>query len=135
MGSWVTDPESIKPVLEEIQKAEESPIFISEDQKIERINEIKSASIATLYPDKKRILMKNRLEETAFILFKRGEEEYMKLSLAAALSLDDEDPFLGGNPFLSAVIEKSIDFFRGAAEEMGRSKVIQEAPTSKIITP
>jgi len=119
MVTWVVDPEELQPIVEEIIKAEESPILVSQGQRLERIKEIKESSIPKLYPDAKRALMKGRLEEMAYTFFKLGEETYARLSLAAALSLDEKDTLLRVNPFLKAVLDRSLN------------KVLQFGPEAK----
>jgi len=135
MKSWIIDPNNLKPLMDEIQKVEESPIFISEEQKTNRINEVKESGIAKLYPDSKRLLLKNRLEEVAHVFFKSEEEANARLCLAAALSLDEKDSFLGVNPFLKAMVERSLDFCREAIKGTGESTDPEDVSSSGIILP
>ena len=135
MESWIVDPEKIKPLFEEIVEAEGSPIYISGEQKATRINEIKEGGIPSLYPESKRPILKTRLEEMAYFFFKLDQEEYARLSLAAALSLGEKDSSLMVNPFLKALMEQSLDFYFKAAGEMKRSEDPQEDTSPKIIIP
>ena len=135
LESWVVQPEEIRPILEEIQKTEESPILISEVQKTARIEEIKEKAIADLYPEPKRDLLKNRLEETAYVFTQLGEDEYARLSLAAALSLDKEDSILGVNPFLKAFVERSLNLYLRGIKGMEKEKDEEKTPSSKLILP
>jgi hypothetical protein len=123
MATWIVDPEKLRSVIEEINEAEQSRILVSEIQKIERINQIKQASVAKLYPDTQRTILKERLEEMAYVFFKSGEEPYARLALACAMSLEDKDSLLRVNPFLSALLEKSLNLhFRGRrAQDTTRS--------------
>jgi hypothetical protein len=70
MTTWIVDPEKLRSVIEQINEAEQSPILVSEIQKIERINQIKQASIGKLYPDTQRAIIKQRLEEMAYLFLK-----------------------------------------------------------------
>jgi hypothetical protein len=136
LETWVVPPEDIRPLMEEIQKTEESPIFISEAQKAERINELTEKALDELYPESKRALLKNRLEETAYVFFKLGEEEYAHLSLAAALSLDKKDSILGVNPFLKALLQRTLDLFFQSIKEMAQTKEeTEEEDSPKLILP
>ncbi|MFH1124088.1 MAG: hypothetical protein V1758_10580 [Pseudomonadota bacterium] len=119
MVTWVIDLEELKPIVAEIIKAEESPILVSQGQRLERIKEIKESSLLKLYPDAKRALVKGRLEEMAYTFFKLGEETHARLSLAAALSLDEKDTLLRVNPFLKALLDRSLH------------KVLQFGPKTK----
>jgi hypothetical protein len=114
MVTWTVDPEELRPVIEEISQAEQSQILISEIHRAERINQIKQASIGKLYPEAKRAMIKQRLEEMAYVFLKSGEEPYARIALACAMSLDEKDSMLRVNPFLSALLEKSLMlYFRG----------------------
>ncbi|MBW2065682.1 MAG: hypothetical protein JRJ03_12235, partial [Deltaproteobacteria bacterium] len=79
--------------------------------------------------------LKRRLEETAFIFFKKGEEQYAKIALAAAISLEEDDSIFGVNPFLLALIDRSIEFYLKAAKKAEGSKILHDPSSSKIIVP
>jgi len=51
MASWIIDPTSLRPVIEDIRKAEESRIFISEGQRLEHIRRIKYEGISKLFTE------------------------------------------------------------------------------------
>lgn len=108
INSWVIDPEKLRPLSEEIAKARESPIFISEGQRREHIGKIKEDAVVKLFGDKDRMIWRTRLEETAFLLYKTGEENPARLCLAAALSLKETASLLKVNPFLSALLDRSL---------------------------
>ena len=116
MESWLIDPEKMEPIFEEISEAEESPILISEAQKSDRIREIKDKAIADIYPDSKRLELKDSLEEMAYIFYKQDEEEYTRLSLLAASSLEQTNYSLATNPFLKALLDHNINYY---IEKMG----------------
>lgn len=135
MAFWVVDPEKMEPLLEEIFNAEDSPIFISEEQKASRINEIKDKAMDELYPDSKRLLLKERLEEMAYIFYRRDEEDYARLSLMAASSMQEKDSLLVTNPFLKALLDRSIDYYTELSEKGDMSQDEEEKSTPKIIMP
>jgi hypothetical protein len=136
LESWIVQPEEIEPIMEEIRKTEESPILISEAQKTERIEEIKEKAVSDLYSEPKRDRLKNRLEETAYVFFKLGEEEYARLSLAAALSLDRKDSILGVNHFLKAFLDRTLDlYFKGIKGMEQPKEGTKEDSSSKLILP
>jgi hypothetical protein len=134
MATWIVDPEKLESVVEEINEAEQSRILVSEIQKTERINQIKQASIGKLYPDTQRATIKQRLEEMAYVFFKTGEEPYARLSIACAMSLEDKDSLLRVNPFLSALLEKSLDFHFSARRTQDTTRGTNQSP-SRIILP
>jgi hypothetical protein len=108
LAGWVTQPDKLKSVADEIAHAERSPILLSGMQKAERINQIKETSIRQLYPEKQRALMKKRLEETAYLFLKLEEEHLARICLRCALSFLERDSPLKVNAFLTAFLEKSL---------------------------
>ena len=108
MASWALDPETLGTLMEEISKVEESPIFISETQRREHIGKIKEEGLAKIFGDRELENLRNRLEETAYVFFKIGEEAFARLCVAAASSLDVKDPFLKINPLLNALVDRTL---------------------------
>ncbi|MBW2029039.1 MAG: hypothetical protein JRH06_06225 [Deltaproteobacteria bacterium] len=135
METWIVDPAAIESPMEEIQKAKESPILISDTQRAGRIEEIKAEAIARIYPGEKRRLVKRRLEEMALVLFKMEEEQYAKIALAAAISLDEDDTIFGVNPFLTALVTRSMEFYSKMTEDQEGSKILRSPSSSNIIVP
>jgi hypothetical protein len=135
MKTWIIDPDKIKPLMEDIQKVKESRILVSDAQKTDQINEAKRKTISEIYSGDKRLLMKWRLEEMAYFFFKLGEEEMARLSLAAARSLDEKDSSLLINPFLEAIMERSLAFHVQADQETLASQGAAGDASSKIIIP
>jgi hypothetical protein len=135
MKTWIIDADRIKPLMEEIQRVKESRILVSDAQKTDQINEARRKAIEEIYSEDKRLLMKRRLEEMAYFFFKLEEEEMVRLSLAAAQSLDEKDSPLLINPFWDAIMERSLAFHMQAAQETQPSKGAAGEPSSKIIIP
>lgn len=135
MKSWIIDPDTINPLAEELAKVEESPIHISDGQKTNRINEIKEKGIKQLFPDSKRLILKNRLEEMALVFLKLDEEEYARLSLAGALTLDEKDSLLGANPLLLDMVERSLDYREEWTSDIAESEGDKKESSSRIILP
>ena len=109
MAAWALDPETLSTLMEEIAGAEESPIFISEAQRREHIGKIKEEGLAKIFNDRDLEILRNRLQETAYVFFKIGEEALARLCLAAASSLDVKDPFLKINPLLNALLDRTLE--------------------------
>ena len=135
MKTWIIDPDKLKPLMEDIQRVKESRILVSDAQKTDQINEAKRKTISEVYSEGKRLLMKGRLEEMAYFFFKLEEEEMAGLSLAAARSLDERDSPLFVNPFLEAMVERSLSFHMQAARETQESGGGAPDSPSKIIIP
>jgi hypothetical protein len=134
-ATWLIDPDDLKSLIEEIIKAQESPIFITEEQRSNRIQEIKEKGVRDLYPESKRLIMKQRLEETAYIFLKKEEEEYVRLAVAAALTLAEADTAMSINPFLKIFVERNLDsLLDWTGDEKGTTGSKLE-PSSQIILP
>jgi hypothetical protein len=111
MASWMTDLKSLRSLIAEIRKAEESRLFISEGQRLEHIHRIKHEGIAKLFSEARRESIKYRLEEMAYVFCKSGEESLARVCLAAASSLAQTDSPLRVNPFLKILVERSLAYY------------------------
>jgi hypothetical protein len=114
--AWIMEPDKIIPVIEEISKVEESVLVLSDIQKAERIREIKDQAINDLYSESERESMKDHLEEMAYMLYKLEGEEYARLSLLGAASLEQNTSFTT-NVFLKALFDRSMNYY---VETMGK---------------
>jgi hypothetical protein len=134
MESWIIETEKIMPLLEDIQKCKESRILISEEQKIDRIRDIKEKAVADLFPKEKRLVMKRRLEEMAYLISKNSDKDMALLALQIATSLEEEASSFLVHPFLLAMVERSVDFYEDLSnsQEMDKRK---EEPHPTIIHP
>ena len=112
LTAWFLKPETTTPLIEEIRKAEESPIVLSGDRQEGRIEEIKQEWIREYFDEARRSLFRQRLEETAFVLHRVGDEEEARIALLAARSLEEEDSRFHTNPFLRLLVERSLSLFQ-----------------------
>jgi len=115
MASWVIDLKSLMPLIEEIRKAEESRIFISEGQRLEHIHRIKHEAIPKLCSEARRLGLKYRLEEMAYVFLKSAEQDLARLCLAAATSLADKESLIKVNSFIKFMMERSLTYFLGGS--------------------
>lgn len=132
---WIIDPKKIEHIVEKIQKIKESPIVLTEFQKLQQINEIKEKFIAEFFNDSRRLTLKNRLEEMAYVFYKLDEEECVYLSLLAANSLDDKDSIFSVNPFPITYLERSLDFIMKENEASYGPQDDEDFASSNIIVP
>jgi hypothetical protein len=135
MKTWIIDPDKIKPLMEDIQKVQESRILVSDAQKTEQITEAKRKTTREIFSEDKRLLMKERLEEMAYFFLNLKEEEMARLSLTAAQSLDERDSSLLIDPFLEALVERSLAFHMQSAQKAPESEGTAGEAPSKIIIP
>jgi len=135
MRSWVIGPEKLEPVLKEISETKDSLIIISEAQQADRIKEIKEKALRDLYPGSKRVLVKEELEEMAYIFFRLDQEEYARLCLASASSMDEEDSTLRTNLFLKVLLDRSVALYLDIMEKKDLGKGTGEDSSPNIILP
>ena len=122
-------------ILEEISEVEESPIIVSEGQKIGRINEIKEKAVSDLYPESRRIRLREDLEEMAYVFYRLDEAEYARLSLLAAVALNEKDSSIKANPFLRFFIEHSLAYYIKMRKDNLDIGDMEDDSSSLIITP
>jgi hypothetical protein len=135
MHSWIVETEKVRPVVEEISEADRSPILVSDSQKTDRVEEIKKAKIEELYPDAKRLTLKWRLEEMAYVFYRLDEEEFARLALSAAASLEKKESIFGVNPFLKALLERSLAYYEQMSSQDDMLGKREEGDPSCIILP
>ncbi len=111
MEAWLIDFERLRPFVEELLKAEDSPIVLSDGQKSDQAGRIKEKAMDELFPASERALLKRRLEEMAFVFFKLEEEEYYRLCLNAARITEQEDNPLLKNPVVEFILERSFKYY------------------------
>jgi len=133
--SWVDDFESLKPFMEDILKLDDSPILLNDAQKADRAGEIKKKGIEELFPAPKRALLKNRLEEMAYLFFKLGDEESARLALATALTAEQEDTVLKPNPLIEFLFDRSLNFHMDSAKKAAQEADKEVDASSGIILP
>ncbi len=135
MLSWIMEPDEIQSLMDEILKAEESPIIVSEEQKTTRIHEIKEKAVMDLFPDSRRLQIKEDLEEMAFLFFKLNEEEFARSCLLAASVVDEKSSSIRTNTFLLSFLEYSLDYYGELIHENSEEKVLNSHSSPLIITP
>jgi hypothetical protein len=107
-SSWRIEEEEIRPYADEVWEAEESKIVLNQAQKEVRFQGIYQKALMELFPEEKRYLYKQRLEEMAYVLFKSEREEEARISLAVAMDLEKPLNPIQPNPFLFQLVVKSI---------------------------
>lgn len=126
---WFLPPEEIQKYADLLKEAEESRLVLNEAQKTARIRAVYQKAVADLFPEERRHQYRKRLEEMAYVLYKKGDEAHAKVSLAASIDLRRIPTSLDPNPFLMALVTRSIHAL--LAERMEE----QEAEPSLIVKP
>jgi hypothetical protein len=127
MEPWLIEPHALEPMVKEMTGVEDSPIVLSEIQKSERIRQMKEKWIHELFPPWKRLTLKRRLEEMAYVFVKIGDEEYARLCLMAAGTVESEHSTLRQNFFLEFLLDCNIDYY----ESLSDSETQEEGPAIK----
>jgi hypothetical protein len=129
-SSWILPEDEVRTYGELIEEAEESRLVLNPAQKETRLHEVYRKALAELFPEERRNLYKRRLEETAYVLFKNGQEDPARLALAASLDLRSGFMDLSPNPFLLNLVIRSI--YTLVTHDMEEKK---EAESSLIVKP
>jgi len=136
MDSWLIEPELIKPFVEEMVRVEESPIILTPLQKAARIQEVQNKCLTDIFPLDKRKRLRYRLQETAYLFLKLGQEKTAKTALAAANAAVQEATALRANPLLEVLLQRSLPVYDEAfAEEDGEHLQGEADEASPLILP
>ncbi|MFO7737391.1 MAG: hypothetical protein R6V46_02860 [Desulfatiglandaceae bacterium] len=135
MQSWFIELERLRPCMEEILQIDDSPIVLTEPQKIDRLRHIKEKRIEGLFPPEKRTLLQHRFDEMAYMFYKLGQEDFCRLCLAAAHSLTQKDTILKINPVIAFLMDRSLDFYMNTPEETDVQETPEDDRISRIVLP
>jgi hypothetical protein len=103
--SWHFNPEELNPWLQKIQEIETSPLILTPDQKVARIENVVDEAIKELFPPEKRRLLSRRLLEMAYYLDRTGKPHLARQAQAAGEDLERERSLLEReNPFLLGLL-------------------------------
>lgn len=91
-----------------LKEAAASRIILVPHQQETRFFDIYRQTVEELFDEKRRALFRRRLEETATILWKKGDESGAKISAAAAAEMGNRDKFMAPHPFLLELVKRSI---------------------------
>ncbi len=108
-SDWVLEEEETRKYTTLVQDASASPLVLSPYQKESRTMDIYVQALQELFPPERRQRYRRRLEETAYVLWQKGQEGEARVSVAAALALGEESRILTPHPFLLELVKRSID--------------------------
>ena len=130
-SSWFLNPQDLVQYAESIQEAEKSHLVLNPQQKDARLSSIYHDALKELFPEEQRLLWKRRLEETAYILLKKGQEKEARMAVSAALDLTTPFNPIEPNPFCWNLLLKSLY----GLLETKQGEQEKERESSLIITP
>jgi hypothetical protein len=105
---WFLEKEEVARCRDLLEDAARSRIILAPHQQEGRFFEIYRQTVQELFDGNRRLLLRRRLEEMAFVLWQTGDENAAKISLAAALALAAEDKLLSPHPFLMELLKRTV---------------------------
>jgi hypothetical protein len=127
--TWILPKEELDKYLKLLADASSSRLVLAPHQQESRIFEIYRLAVHALFDHDRRLLYRRRLEEMAYILWKKGKENEARTSLAAAISMEEESQFLSPHPFLLELVKRSLQI------RLDEEKEKQEKEPALIIRP
>lgn len=120
--TWFLEEGESQKYLTLLQEASASRLVLTPYQKESRLMEIYRQAVHELYDGPRRLLYRRRLEEMAYVLWKQGRENEARMSLAAAVGLENESELLSPNPFVLELVKRSL----GSLMEKEKEKQSEE---------
>ena len=108
--SFLPGPEEIAPWLAKFKEVEDSPLVLSDQQNLVRIDRVMDEATRALYPLPTRADWGRRLLTTAYYLHLNGREEDSRAARAAAAELvaPESSPLAGENAFLKSLVQNTV---------------------------
>jgi len=116
---WFLEKEEIAKCRGLLEDAAHSRIILAPHQQEGRFFDIYRQTVGELFDEKRRLLFRRRLEEMAYVLWKKGDEAAAKISVAAGLGMAVENKLFSPHPFLTELVKRTVLALR---EEEQRKK-------------
>jgi hypothetical protein len=130
--NWHFSPEELNPWLTRIQEIEQSPLVLTSEQKVARIEDTVAEAIKELVPPEKRRLISRRLLEMAYYLDHTGKPHLARQAQAAGEDLERErSPLERENPFLLGLLMFPL---RGMYDEEKKPEPADSQAQGRILT-
>jgi len=111
LKNWVLEPRLIWSYIEEYKEAETSPLVLKPYQVEDRKESVLKRAAKEIFGDDFRKTYQRRLEETAYLLFRKTEKEAAMVTLSAAEDLKPEGIQSEKHGFLQGLMQRSILFY------------------------
>lgn len=130
--NWHGDPEVLIPWLEKIREIEKSPLVLTSEQKVARVERAMDEALQELYPPEQRRLLSRRLLEMAYYLERTGRPHLALQAQAASQDLARErSPLERENPFLLGLLMFPL---RGMYDQEKEQQKPQPQTQGRILT-
>lgn len=123
IGPWPPEDEALQRLHEKLREALESRLVVSGTAQQARIDALLDDAVGELYDEAGSRLTAHRLRESAYVLWRTGDEEAARACLAGARAFEAGDP--RENPAARALVETLLG---PALEAMVRERAEQEEP-------
>jgi hypothetical protein len=104
---WIISADDLKPYLEEIAQIRQSPLILNKYQQEERVNAVVARAVEELFSDEAGVLMRRRLEDSAYYLARTGRMNAAQWAAAAAARIRD-GAALGRVAFFIQYVTRSV---------------------------
>ncbi len=102
VGPWPPPRELLSELLATIQTAMDSPLIVSGTAKREQLDGVLADGADAIYSGERGGTTAHRFRETAFLLWRRGDEDAARACLAAAAAFEEREP--RDNPLARAML-------------------------------
>lgn len=128
--TWFRTAEEMRPFLEDLAAAKDSPLVLNEMQQTERFEEVIVRSIDTIFGGDMRVSWARRIAEMAnyFALTRRFDRAAQALAVARALEAETAPHDV---PFCAHLVRASLAFFFQQAVQQEQ----EQAKSSLVLTP
>ena len=127
--TWSLEEADSKKYAALLKEASASRLVLAPHQKEGRLVEIYQQAVHEVFDGPRRLLYRRRLEEMAYILWKKGQENEARVSAAAAAGMEKESGILAPHPFLMELVKRSL------SSQLEQEKEKKEEEPGFIIKP
>jgi hypothetical protein len=107
LGGWVIEQAELKPYLEEIAEIRQSPLVLNKYQQEERVNAVVAKAVEQHFAGAPGVLMRRRLEDTAYYLARTGRTNAARWAASAAARIRNGEA-LGRIPLFVQYVMRSM---------------------------
>lgn len=124
---WHLPPAVVQGYREEIKRASDSPLIVSQALQQERIETVQKRTLREIFATEHYARYRVRLEEMAYLLWQTKRPDDAKRALASALALQGEEIDPAGQPFLLGLFARSVEMAE-ALEQQDANRVTVATP-------
>ena len=127
LQGWHLPPEVVQKYREEIKRAADSPLIVSQALQQERVETVQKRTLREIFDAETCALYSARLEEMAYLLWQTKRPDEARRALASALALQGEGVDPSEHLFLRGLFLRSVEMAE-ALEQQDPNRVAVAAP-------